>query len=161
MSLLLNLIKLRNGVSKRVLTLWVTWWVSSKRHEQLTLREYPGSHPVFARICVAHILSFLCLLLCFVCLLSVSCVLCLVLCLVSCSVFCVLFCVLCLVLYLVLCLVSCSVSCVLFCVLCLVCPMLPVSIDCPFLIAPSIFSCVYFNIKLRTSLRISVVYFSR
>jgi hypothetical protein len=33
-------------------------------------------------------------------------------------------------------------------VLCLVCPMLPASLDCPFLIAPSVFSDVYFIIKL-------------
>ena len=30
-------------------------------------------------------------------------------------------------------------------VLCLVCPMLPVSLDCPFLIASSVFSNVYFH----------------
>jgi hypothetical protein len=33
-------------------------------------------------------------------------------------------------------------------VLCLVCPMLPVSLDCPFLIAPSIFSNVYLFVCL-------------
>jgi len=41
-------------------------------------------------------------------------------------------------------LVFCVVFCVLFAfVLCLVCPMLPESLDCPFLIAPSVFSNVY------------------
>ena len=30
-------------------------------------------------------------------------------------------------------------------VLCLVCPMLPVSLDCPFLVAPSVFSNVYLS----------------
>ena len=34
-------------------------------------------------------------------------------------------------------------------VLCLVCPMLPVSVDCPFLIAPSVFSNVYLFVCLR------------
>ena len=33
--------------------------------------------------------------------------------------------------------------CALFCFCCLVHPMLPVSLDCPFLIAPSVFSNVY------------------
>ena len=37
--------------------------------------------------------------------------------------------------------------CVLFvCVLCLACPMLPVSFECPFLIAPSVFSNVYIQL---------------
>ena len=30
-------------------------------------------------------------------------------------------------------------------ILCLMCPMVPVSLDCPFLIAPSVFSNVYFH----------------
>ena len=38
---------------------------------------------------------------------------------------------------------SFSVFCLLVFVLCLVCPMLPVSLDCPFLITPSVFSNVY------------------
>jgi hypothetical protein len=38
-------------------------------------------------------------------------------------------------------------------VLCLVCPMLPVSLDCPFLIAPSIFSNVYLFVCLFVCLR--------
>ena len=45
-----------------------------------------------------------------------------------------------LLIVLVFCIVSCF--CVLF-VLCPVCPMLPVFLDCPFLIAPSVFSTVY------------------
>jgi len=41
---------------------------------------------------------------------------------------------------------------ILYCVfLCLVCPMLPVSLDCPFLIAPSVFSKVYLTIKTSAS----------
>ena len=39
----------------------------------------------------------------------------------------------------------CVVLCFCFVFLCLVCPMLPVSLDCPFLIAPSIFSNVYLS----------------
>jgi hypothetical protein len=35
-----------------------------------------------------------------------------------------------------------NIYCVVF-VLCLVCPMLPVSLDCPFLIAPLVFSNIY------------------
>jgi hypothetical protein len=46
------------------------------------------------------------------------------------------------VIFLVFCVALCF--CVLFIfVLCLVCPMLPVSLDCPFLIATSVFSNVY------------------
>jgi hypothetical protein len=38
----------------------------------------------------------------------------------------------------------CVLCCVLFvCVLCLVCPVLTVSLDCSFLISPSVFSNVY------------------
>jgi len=109
MSLLLNLIKLGDGLSKCVLTLWVTWWVSIKRQELPTFRVHLGSHP-FGGVRVAHRFSFLVFGVMF-CLFS-FCILCLVLCLVSCSVSCVVFCVLCLVLCLVSCSVSCSVSCV-------------------------------------------------
>ena len=45
-----------------------------------------------------------------------------------------------LLIFLVFCVV-CFQLCVF--VLCYVCPMLPVSLDCPFLIAPSVFSSVY------------------
>ena len=41
-------------------------------------------------------------------------------------------------------LISCVVLCFCFVCLCLVCPMLPVSLNCPFLIAPSVFANVYF-----------------
>jgi hypothetical protein len=42
--------------------------------------------------------------------------------------------------------VVCFVFCFCFVfILCLVCPMLPLSLDCPFLIAPSVFSHVYFD----------------
>ena len=37
-------------------------------------------------------------------------------------------------------LVFCVVFCCVFCFVCLVYPMLPVSLDCPFLNAPSVFS---------------------
>jgi len=49
-----------------------------------------------------------------------------------------------LLIFLVFCVVLCFCV-VFFCVfvLCLVYPMLPVSLDCPFLIAPSVFSNVY------------------
>ena len=36
------------------------------------------------------------------------------------------------------------ILCCAVCCVCLVCPMLPVSVDCPILIVPSIFSNVYF-----------------
>jgi len=46
----------------------------------------------------------------------------------------------------VLLIVCCFLCCVVFVfVLCLVCLMLPVALDCQFLIAPSVFSKIYFN----------------
>jgi hypothetical protein len=41
-----------------------------------------------------------------------------------------------------------GVQYILCCVLCLVYPILPVSLDCPFLIAPSLFSNVYIHLML-------------
>ena len=38
---------------------------------------------------------------------------------------------------------------------CFVCPMLPVSLDCPFLIAPSVFSNIYFRIHIRNRVILS------
>ena len=78
----------------------------------------------FGGICVAHLFKFSVLSVLFFCFL--------LFCLSSA---CVMY-VMCLV-----CHVSCM-SCVLY-VLCLVCPLLPVSLDCPFLIVPSVFFNVY------------------
>ena len=53
---------------------------------------------------------------------------------------------------------SCFDLIVVFCVfvLCLVCPMLPVSLDCPFLIAPAVFSNVYHGRSLVFYTHISI-----
>ena len=48
-----------NGV-KHVLTIRITWRVFYQRQEQLTLREYLGSSPVFDRVRGAHLFCFLC-----------------------------------------------------------------------------------------------------
>ena len=40
----------------------------------------------------------------------------------------------------------CIVSCFCFVFLCLICPVLPVSLDCPFLNGPSVFSNFYLNL---------------
>ena len=45
---------------KHVLVVRVTWWVSYKRQELLTLREHLCSPPVFSGVRVAHRFSFLC-----------------------------------------------------------------------------------------------------
>ena len=84
---------------KHVLVLSVTWRVSDKRHERLTLRERLCSPPVFGGVRIAYLLVF-------------------------CVVFLVLF----------------------ASVLCFVHPMLPVSLDCPFFIAPSVFSNIYMSV---------------
>ena len=100
-------------------------------------------HPIFWCVWLVHLLSFLCRgLLCVVCLRFVSCVSNVTIFSVlstSCVLFVYVLCLVCLRL------VSClSTSCVLFVyVLCLVCQMLPFSLYCPFLIAPSAFSNVY------------------
>jgi len=60
-----------------------------KKKKLLTLPDHLGSPPVFGGVYVAHLLSFMCCVFCFVCI-----------------------------------------------ILYLVCPMLPVSLDCPFLITP-------------------------
>jgi hypothetical protein len=59
---------------KYVLTKQVTWWVSYKRQELLTLREHLCSPSVFGGVHVAHLFSFLCCVFLFC--LSSSCVLC-------------------------------------------------------------------------------------
>jgi hypothetical protein len=40
------------------------------------------------------------------------------------------------------------ILCCVVCFVCLVYPMLPVSLDCPFLISPSVFSNVYSNTQI-------------
>jgi hypothetical protein len=45
--------------------IWVTQWVSDKKEELLTLRQYMSSStPVFGGVSVAHLLSFSVVLLC-------------------------------------------------------------------------------------------------
>jgi hypothetical protein len=85
---------------KYVLTKQVTWWVSYKRQELLTLREHLCSPSVFGGVHVAHLFSFLCCVFLFC--LSSSCVLC----------------------------TQCSQCLWIFFVLCLVYPMFTVSLDC-------------------------------
>jgi len=46
--------------------------VSYKMQELSTLREHLGSPPVFDSVCVAHLFSFLCCVICFVYLRPVS-----------------------------------------------------------------------------------------
>jgi hypothetical protein len=115
---------------QHVLTIWVTWRISYKRQELLTLRD--GFTP--APCClpfvmgspllhVAYLFSFLCCVFCFVFLCPVSCVPNVAS--VS-GLFFVLF----------------------FFVLYLVYQMLPVSLGCQFLIAPLIFSNTYLVFKL-------------
>ena len=48
--------------------------MSYKKQELLTLREHPGLPVVFCRVRVAHLFSFLCCVICFICLPLVSCV---------------------------------------------------------------------------------------
>jgi hypothetical protein len=99
--------------------------VAYKKQELVILREHLGSPPVFSGVCVAHLFSFLC------CVFSGSVLLIFL-------VFCVVFLV---GSVLLICLAFCVVLFVLLVfVLCLVYPMLPVSLDCPYLIAPSVFS---------------------
>jgi hypothetical protein len=75
--------------------IWVTWRVSCKMQELLTLRERLGSPSVFGEVRFTHLffLVFCFVFFCFVCP-----------------------------------------------VMCLACPMLQMSLDCPFLITPSGFS---------------------
>jgi len=135
------------------LFLLVTRWVSYKKQELLTLHEYLSSPPVFGGVRVAHLFSF------FLC--------CPIMCVyvLSCVLWCplqfphkndvwifftssglyggfVLF-----TLFLFVCVLWCPTHIALcFCFVCLrlVYPMLPVSLDCPFLVASSVFSNVYF-----------------
>ena len=79
-----------------ILTIYVTWPVSYKMQELLALCVRLDSSPVYGRVRVARLFSFLC--------------------------------------------------CVLF-VFGLVCPMLRVSLNCPFSIASSVFSNVYLNLN--------------
>jgi hypothetical protein len=78
MSYLCYLCLLAYSEIKHVLYIWVTWRVSYKRQELLTLRELLCSPSVFWWGPVAHLLSFLyCIVLCFNLLLfylSLSCV---------------------------------------------------------------------------------------
>ena len=103
--------------------------MSNKKQELLTLHEHLGSPPVFCEVRLAHLFSFLCYV--FVCLYLVSCVPNIA----SVSV---------LSLSCVLCSQCCQCLCIVF-VLLLVFPMLPVSLDCPFLIAPLVFSNIYYS----------------
>jgi hypothetical protein len=59
---------------QHLLSIWVIWRVSYKRQELLTLRAHPSSHRFLVGNRVAHLLSFLCCVICFVCLRPVSCV---------------------------------------------------------------------------------------
>ena len=107
------------GGFKHVLTIWLTWRVSYKKQELLTIRKHLGSSPFFGGC------WFLFLFLFFDCgvrlgrLLSI-------LCSVVFS---------CLVLFVV--------------VLCFVCPKSPVFLDCPFSIDSSVFSNIYYDIVAR------------
>jgi hypothetical protein len=58
------------------LYLWVTRWVSYKKHELLTLCEHVDSPPIFGGGCVANRFSFLCCVVFLTFCLSASCVLC-------------------------------------------------------------------------------------
>ena len=128
------------------LYIWVTWRLSYRKQEILTLREYLASPPVYGRIRVAHNFSLLCCV--FVLFVFVLCIVCPMLpvsldCpfLIAPSVFSNVY------LSCVLCVQCCQCLWIVF-VLCLVCLMLPVSLDCPFLIAPSVFSNVYLSCVL-------------
>ena len=57
---------------QHVLTIWVTCWVSYKRHELLTFRKHRGSPTVFGGVGVTHLSRFLCCTFCFVFLRPVS-----------------------------------------------------------------------------------------
>jgi len=46
--------------TQHVSTLWLTWRVSCKRKELLTLREHLGSPPVFGGVRIAHLICLLC-----------------------------------------------------------------------------------------------------
>jgi hypothetical protein len=75
-SYLCYLCLLANGSVKHIMSLWVTWQVSYKRQELLTLREHLGSSPVFSEVSVFILLVLcvaLCCVFCFVCLHPVSC----------------------------------------------------------------------------------------
>ena len=41
------------------LTLGVTWWVTNKSQKLLTLHQHMGSRPVFEKVYVAYLFSFL------------------------------------------------------------------------------------------------------
>ena len=66
-----------NNEFKHVCTIWVTWWVSYKRQELLTLYEYLGSSPVFDGVRVTRVTRLFsclcCAILCVFCL-SLYCV---------------------------------------------------------------------------------------
>ena len=70
--------KLTHFISQWVNINWIfirldSWrWMSYKKQEQFNLREKMGSNLVFARVRVAHVLSFPCCVFVFVCLRSVS-----------------------------------------------------------------------------------------
>ena len=106
--------------------------MSYKRHELLSLREHIHDHGFttgFGGICVAHLFSFLCCVFGGIRVAHLFSFLCCVFVGVRVA---HLFSFLCCVFF------------VLFVfVLCLVNPMLPVSLDCPFVIAPSVFFNVY------------------
>ena len=114
---------------KHVFELWVPWRVPYKRQELLTLREHMSSPLVFGGVCVAHLFSFLC---------------CPITCLyVLCS---VMWCLMAHVLFTLFVFFVSIVVCNIFCVVFLFCSsssISPVSLDFPFLIAPSVFSNVY------------------
>jgi hypothetical protein len=56
-----------------VLHIWITRRMSYKKQGLLTLRWHQGSLPAFGGFCAAHLFRFLCCVLCFVYLRSVSC----------------------------------------------------------------------------------------
>lgn len=58
-----------NNIRQRVLTIWVTWWMSYKRQELPTLREHLGSSRfliceflIFLDFCIVFCLSWSCVL---------------------------------------------------------------------------------------------------
>jgi hypothetical protein len=113
------------------LYIWVTRRVSYKKQELPTLRKHLSSSPVFS------VGSVLLIFLAF-CVVPIMCLYVLV-----CRSAHVLF-----TLFVFACALWCPthiVFCFCFVFLRLVYPMLPVSLDCPYLIAPSVFSSVYFT----------------
>ena len=96
-----------------------------------TLHQHPGSPCFYGGVSVAHLFRFLCCVFCFVCHPPVSCMP-NIACVSGLSSSCVLYAQYCMCLWIVF-------------LLCLVCPMLHVSLDCPLLIALSVFSNVYLS----------------